>query len=307
LGPRVEVARREQVPNVVDSLAALPVDFVKFRNLPRDLFLAVMIEAKRHNLPVAGHAPHGTSLVEASAAGIRSIEHAETITGALGSMSDAERRRSFEALARNGTLVTPTLVTDVAAHLTPEDQILAALSDVNGDHHVGRAYVGKKTIELWRRSFDLQKTFDEAVDWRPQYDREVWDMILARQAGVPFMAGTDVGGAVGLFPGVSVHEELRLLVKEVGATPLEALQAATQAPPRFFGDDTNIGTIEAGKIADLLVLEANPLADIRNVSHIRTVVLRGRVLDRKTLDAALSSAASAERTGSGCAHAAPVW
>jgi imidazolonepropionase-like amidohydrolase len=303
-GPRLELADPDRASGVVDSLVHLGVDFVKFRNLPRESFLAVVAEAKRHKLPIAGHAPHGMGLAEASEAGITSIEHAETIMSALGSMPDTARLQSFEILGRNGTLVTPTLVTDVAAHLTSEDDVLAALADFDGMHHIGRAYIGKKTIELWRLSLDLKRKTDEPADWQPYYRREVADMRLARKAGVRFMAGTDVGGAVGLYPGLSVHDELRLLVKEVGLTPLEALQAATQVPPIFFGDEGDLGTIEPGKIADLVLLDANPLADIGNLHRIRSVVVGGRVAQRMSLDSALSDAAFGARTGSGCVSGA---
>jgi imidazolonepropionase-like amidohydrolase len=96
------------------------------------------------------------------------------------------------------------------------------------------------------------------------------------------MAGTDTTAPF-VFPGSSLHEELALLV-QAGLTPMQALQAATKLPAEFLGKLQTQGTIEQGKFADLLLLEANPLADIHNTQKIGAVILRGKLLDRGFLD-----------------------
>jgi imidazolonepropionase-like amidohydrolase len=101
-------------------------------------------------------------------------------------------------------------------------------------------------------------------------------------AGVPVMAGTDTTAPF-IFPGSSLHEELALLV-QAGLTPMQALQAATKLPAEFLGKLQTQGTVEQGKIADLLLLDCNPLDDIHNTQKIRAVILRGKLLDRNTLD-----------------------
>jgi imidazolonepropionase-like amidohydrolase len=98
------------------------------------------------------------------------------------------------------------------------------------------------------------------------------------RAGVLFLAGTDTGNPF-CFPGFSLHDELVLLVK-AGLTPTESLRAATLNPAKFFGLDQTLGTIERGKLADLVLLEANPLEDIRNTQRIDAVVMNGRFYDR---------------------------
>jgi imidazolonepropionase-like amidohydrolase len=300
LGPRQEVRDTEQAAVVVESLARLGVDFIKFRNLPREKFMAVMTEAKRRGLIVAGHAPKGTSLAEASDAGMRSIEHAETIMLSLGSLPAEERLRSFQVLARNGTLITPTLITDVAAHLTPDSDALGIIADTHNARDVRRRYISAQTLRLWQHGIELKKQYEDSEDWHSQYRREVQDMRLARRAGVQMMTGTDVGGTFGLYPGFSLHDELELLVKEVGLTPVEALQSATLDPPAFFSLQMEFGAIEPGKIADLVLLDANPLTDIRNTRRIRAVVIRGKVFERPALDAMLAEVASAVSRGTGC-------
>lgn len=110
-------------------------------------------------------------------------------------------------------------------------------------------------------------------------------------AGVPFIAGTDSANA-SLVPGFSLHQELTLFVA-AGFTPMEALQSATLNPARYLGRDQDLGTIEVGKIADLVLLDANPLDDIANTQRIRAVVVNGRFLDRTALDLMLHNAEAA--------------
>ena len=105
-------------------------------------------------------------------------------------------------------------------------------------------------------------------------------------AGVEVMAGTDAFDAF-VLAGPSLHQELELLVR-AGFTPLAALQAATVVPARFLGRARTHGTIERGRQADLVLLGANPLEDIRNTRRINAVITGGAVLDRAALDAMLA-------------------
>ena len=120
----------------------------------------------------------------------------------------------------------------------------------------------------------------------------------ARLAGVKMMAGTDVP-TTGTFFGFSLHDELALLVETFGMTPVEALLSATAVPATFMGMDAEVGTIVVGRRADLVLLDADPLADIRNSRRIDTVIADGRVYDRETrermldeIEASISSEAS---------------
>jgi len=115
------------------------------------------------------------------------------------------------------------------------------------------------------------------------YLRLVRDM---RDAGVQFMTGTDTPNPY-CFTGFAVHDELDLLVK-AGLSPMEALQAATRNPAVYLGKLDSLGTLEPGKTADLVLLDASPLEDIRNTRRIAAVVIRGRLLARKDLDQMLA-------------------
>ena len=101
------------------------------------------------------------------------------------------------------------------------------------------------------------------------------------------MAGTDIA-APNVFPGFSLHEDISFLV-EAGLTPMQALQAATKNSAEFLGKLKVQGTVEQGKLADLLLLDSNPLDDIHNTQKIRALVLRGKLWDRTALDGLLAS------------------
>jgi imidazolonepropionase-like amidohydrolase len=119
-----------------------------------------------------------------------------------------------------------------------------------------------------------------------------------KDAGVKLLAGTDTSpnpyAIPGLFPGFSLHDELTLYV-EAGLTPMEALQTATRNPAEFFGLSNELGTIEKGKLADLVLLDANPLQNITNLDKINAVVLNGRLIDKPVLQKMLADAETAAK------------
>ena len=119
-----------------------------------------------------------------------------------------------------------------------------------------------------------------------QHREERWLAAELHGAGIPILAGSDAGDLYSL-PGFTLHDELALLV-EVGFSPMEALQAATLDAARYLGASDSLGSVAVGNLADLLLLDANPLEDIHNTTKISAVVLNGRLLDRSDLDALLA-------------------
>ena len=112
--------------------------------------------------------------------------------------------------------------------------------------------------------------------------------------GVNILAGTDAGSVL-VYPGFSLHEELRYLVTDAGLDPRAALWSATIGPARLLGLEPMLGTIAAGKLADVVLLDADPLADIANTRRIFAVVQNGRVFDRRALDALMQDVREASR------------
>jgi len=128
---------------------------------------------------------------------------------------------------------------------------------------------------------DLQR---DSLASRQEYFTHNLKMVGAmRRAGVPFLAGTDAAPGIYVMPGFSLHDELANFV-EAGFTPMESLQTATSNPAKFLGMEGALGSIEAGKIADMVLFHANPLDDIHNTRKISAVFVEGRLFDRKALD-----------------------
>jgi imidazolonepropionase-like amidohydrolase len=117
---------------------------------------------------------------------------------------------------------------------------------------------------------------------------------VMKRAGVQFVIGTDSGGAWRI-PGRSLHEGMQEMVK-VGLTPMETIVAATSSSARLLKREKELGTIQTGKLADMVLLDANPLQDITNTRRINAVILDGRLMDRQTLDDLLAQMAAANAT-----------
>ena len=145
-----------------------------------------------------------------------------------------------------------------------------------------------KTIRRnWENLVKSETTRELRAILRPIPALELQNVRLANEAGVVLLAATDVDIPLGV-PGLSLHEELVRLV-EAGLTPLAALQTATRNPARVLGLADSLGRIEVGKLADLVLLDANPLEDIRNTQRIRAVVADGQLYRRADLDQLLAS------------------
>jgi imidazolonepropionase-like amidohydrolase len=271
----VEIRDSIQARRVVDSLADLGVDFIKVHEiLTRAEYFAIADEARRRGLPHAGHLPvrNDTVLVtavEAVTAGQRSLEH---LAGIPYYIRDVSHAAMYDSLRATGAYVDPTLqpywalahVTDSALWTDPRLHLVPAFRRAQWEDIRGH------------RSAAGQAFMARLLEWRMA---AVHDLQVA---GVPLLAGTDVGVLPLVYPGTSLHDELVRLV-ESGLTPLEALQSATINPARFLGRERDLGTIEVGKLADLVVLDANPLRDIANVGRVRWVIADGRLFDERTL------------------------
>ncbi|GLW96863.1 hypothetical protein Misp02_09500 [Microtetraspora sp. NBRC 16547] len=209
--------------------------------------------------------------------------------------SDAMIRKGIRAtvvrpatLARNRTRVVPTLTVY---------QVLDRPDEVLDDGRL--KYVPAAVAEGWRWALaniiKAGRTPEVTAQRYALFERRKAFVNELEEAGVPVVAGTDGGDVPFVVPGFSLHDELVNLVRS-GLSPLRALRAATLEPARLLGLDDSIGTVAPGKAADLVVLDADPLADIRNTTRIHTVVTRGRVISmeqRARMLAEIESAAAA--------------
>jgi len=302
----------------VRKLKKMGADFVKvYTKLPREAYLAIADEAKKQDLPFAGHLPESVSAAEASDLGQKSIEHLTGVELACSDREDELRREAVAVLAKADNQAAMELLGRISARAADsfsdkKARALYARFVRNGTWQVPTLTVPRSLVSL----DDPKFTADPRVKYMPPAFRSYWSLKLSpetaamlkraykratglvramHQAGVPFLAGTDTPGVRHVFPGFSLHDELALLVAEGGFTPLEALQAATRDPARFLGREKDLGTVEPGKLADLVLLSADPLADIHNTTKIAAVMANGRLLPRRELDWMLAEVEAANK------------
>jgi imidazolonepropionase-like amidohydrolase len=254
-----------------DQLWDMDVDFVKVLDgLSRDSYLALAEQARHWHMRLEGHVPRSVTAWDAIDARQRSLEH---LFGVMKSVStDDEALDLFEKCAISGVRISPTLVLWQRMAHTVDDQLR---SDAR------LKYVPESIRKAWPELRD-----ENAEPYKKQIESIYRLVGLATRTKVEILAGTDTGDPYTI-PGATLHSELEQLVK-AGLTPHQALAAATIAPARFFEWDDTMGSIEKGKEADLVLLDANPLEDIRNTRKIAAVFSRGKYLSRIALDRILA-------------------
>jgi hypothetical protein len=283
--PLVRTVTDADAKQVVDDLQAKGVDFIKVGDtLTRDAYFGIAIEAKRLGLRFAGHLPVSVTALEATQAGQRSIEHfgSAGFRNVLIACSSAEVELTSE--------IRGALASALAGGPSPDEKLY-------------RSDFLTKVVETYdrRKAAALFSAFKRNGTWQvPTFGaiRSVWDTRRAqlnrddaaatdsaakktvemfaamRKAGVRLLAGSDLPASTGVPP---IHDELVALAR-AGMTPLEALQASTRSAAEFMGRLADEGTVEVGKKANVVLLEADPLADITNTRRVAAVVLRGRLI-----------------------------
>lgn len=307
----VEVNSPDEARDFVRDQRRKGADFIKvYSRLRPKEYLAIVDESRKQHLPVAGHVPNQVSAWEAVSAKQASLEHlygiavacstreaelfakigeskssqerAGFILEAYRSYSEKKCRHLFSAMKRNGSWGVPRLsVYRAFANLSdPQFRNDPRLRFYHGDLLGWLTGNGDARLANWTPA-------DRAREEETFESVKKMTGVMFR-AGVPLLAGTDCGNPYTL-PGFGLHEELELLVAS-GLTPLAALQAATLNPAVFMGARDKYGSVAPGKIADLVLLDADPLADIHNTARISAVFLGGREIDRATLDRLLQQA-----------------
>src|SRR6266403_437611 len=293
----VAIATPEDAHRAVADLKRRGADFIKLQSLiPREAVFAIAEEAKKQEIPFEGHVPDAVRASEMSAAGMKSFEHLIGIfegsspaeddllkgnktEGRFLAVYDPARAASLASiLAKNQTWQCPTLVWERGGNLIDA-------SDFSKDTRVKYVPASWET-KTWKRFTDeiTQGYGTDDLAMRKRFvEKELEVVGMLHKTGVPFLAGTDTPAGVHIFPGYSLHEELQRFVA-AGFTPLEALQTATINPARFFEMEDQMGTVEKGKLADLVLLSANPLEDIANTQKTAAVIANGRYYRRAELD-----------------------
>ena len=313
-GPKVSyksaiaIATPDDGRKAVDMLKEKGVDFIKIQSgVPRDGYFAVAAEAKKVGIEIVGHVPDAIRASEAITAGQRSFEHLIGIFEASTPDEDDFLKRKY------GEGKNPSVNKSLAAFLDRYDakreagiiQLLAKykvwqcptlfwergqwlVDVVDWKSDPDSAYTPRTWID--RKYPSTQKSVLGSMDADPLRVRQKFvdhELDIVRKlhaAGVPFLAGTDTPAGVDVTPGISLHLELQRFVS-AGFTPLEALQTATINPARYFGKLSDYGSVQAGRVADLVLLRANPLENIANTRAIGGVVADGRYWSQADIDA----------------------
>jgi len=319
----ISVTTTDEARAAVVSLKQQGTDCIKvYDGLSRDSYFAILDEAKKLDLPVVGHLPSAISVREASDAGQRSLEHGMALAGGSTMEGDYIKRRldqsafqealrtknfalipakiardntmmldtfsqeradaTYRLLAKNDTFITPTLVTEHS---------LTFIDDLNARPDPRMQYVSAEELKWWKPENGMLTKYrtPEYITMRKrEYAKMLEEVHRAQTLGVRLLAGTDITIPY-TYPGFSLHDELKLFV-EAGLSPIQALETATTNPSIFLGLSKTWGRVERGYTANLVLLNADPLADISNSSDIYSVVVNGEFLNRARLDQLLGDA-----------------
>lgn len=272
----------EQAKQWVDRYHELGFQQIKiYSSMKLANLSAVTAEAHRVGMTVTGHIPEGLSAYQGVDAGMDMINHVQYIANIMRKplAPDAKRSERLEASANvdlsspeaqlaisflksHGTVVDPTLVVYEGFTVGP-DRTLASLEP-------GVAHVAPE-LAVQFAGGGVPEEFRDVI--RRQFSKYIAIVGALHKAGIPIVAGTDQS-----VPGYSLYREMELYV-EAGFTPMEAIQAATIVPARAMKLDGELGTVEAGKRADLILVDGNPLENIHNIRNVKTVITGGVAYD----------------------------
>lgn len=276
---RLELLTPDAATRAVDSLVGLGVDFIKGRNFADTAtYWAIANAARRGGRMFVGHPPIGIDPIALADSGQRTIEH-WYYPDDLPKRSADVYRRIVDAYIRNGTAFVPTLST-WSDHRFVVDTMRARLARTLADsraEHLPPALLRHWTALLDARLIEVAgkpATVEQLRGWNTALDQYAIQIGRLSSAGVLVLSGSDLPFA--LYPGDALHEEMRKLVRESGLTPRQALATATIGPAMSMGMRDSLGTIAPGRIADLVLLDADPLADIGNVRRVARVMRRGQ-------------------------------
>ena len=298
-GYKVHVRTTEEAKAMVRELAGAGVDAIKVHEgLMPELLKAVVDEAHKHGLEVVGHSHNATY---AANAGLKFIEHTWPIVNAT--ITDAAKLKEID----DKNISSPDYMMEPAQFDSLVGTLLKAGMYFNPTIAVSKYWrTSSPHAKEWR---DAVVKFSEESTLRfvPQQERQAWlgtmkarttvdpgtmeqtllgfkkAMEFTRKyaaVGGKFVAGPDTGGGDhGLVPGLALHFEMQALVEDGGLTPMQAIMSVTRWPAELFHKEKELGTLEAGKVADAIIVDGDPLTDIRATRNIRVVIKDGKVID----------------------------
>lgn len=293
------VENEEDISTVLDSLQALNVDYVKMYdgNLSADAFYGIIKAAEKRGLKTTGHMPLTADILEAARLGLDGSEHLYYVLKACSPVSDSLTKLGlgygmvetlintydthlaatvFDTLAKHKVYITPTLYIG---------KVLAEVLDVDHSRDSLLNYMGKGIQKTYEgRIGGAKRARANGNTMRSQAEKKFKKMVKPMYlAGIPLLAGSDCGPYNSyVYPGESLLRELEALV-QAGLTPQEALITSVINGPKFFGLEDRYGRVEVGKMADLIILDKNPLENIAHLNTLSVLVLKGKPVGKHQL------------------------
>lgn len=301
----LEIENEEELSTALDSLDRLKVDFVKITDnaLSPELFLKSVEEATQRGYETSGHIPFALPINEVSKAGLTTIEHMsymlkagaaeeskiikqykngeidyrEASTWMNQSFDKSTALKKYKQLAQNGTAIVPTLI---------GNKIMSYWDEDNHSDDAELQYIGPGIIKTYQgRVNRVEKSSSRTIKARKEKYKKLLSLIpIIKESGMSIIAGTDAGFLNSyIYPGFALHDELKIYV-ESGLSPLEALQTSVINGPNYFDLSDKYGSVTEGKIADLLILNSNPIKDIKATRDIDHIIKNTIVYDKDQLD-----------------------
>ncbi|MBK9154632.1 MAG: amidohydrolase family protein [Chloracidobacterium sp.] len=279
------VAGPEDADKTVARVAAAGMDCIKLRtHKDEETYLAIAAAAKKYKLVLVGHAPEPLTPATALRAGQLTFEHA-FYPYPLSKLTAEQKQSLFDEFKKAKAAVVPTFVA-----WEPFTRSAADIEQKLAKYKEGIQFnLPQELLDHWEKTIETHKKQNRGSQgWRDAIATAHKEIGEFHQAGITVLPGSDTGAPF-VVPGLALHDELGLLVSEVGLTPAEALRSATLASATFYGRENELGSIETGKIADFIILTKDPLDNIANTREIDAVVFRGEALTRAHLNLFLSN------------------
>lgn len=290
IGPRFypagpQMGQNVRTPAIADSVVraqkAAGFDLVKIQEgMPRASYDATVATARAINMPFGGHIPDDVGLWHALAMKQGTIDHLDNFMEAI--TPDSTIAVIAAATKRAGIAIVPTMPLWEMLYIPPDSASLASRPDLK--------YMPKQTIAAWFRTIGAGGRVQGDSARRAWRATRMGILSALHRAGVPILLGTDAPQVFSV-PGFSIHREMTTMV-EAGMTPYEVLYSGTRAVAQHFGTTSETGSIEVGKRADLILVDANPLSNVANVQRRAGVMINGRWLPEAEIQRALAAIAA---------------